>query len=331
MAKYNYKAIDSEGNETSGVLEAETENDALSQIGRQGLCVTSIHKTHIGTMLRQRWTEQKELRKKYIEQKRTEARRKHPRQRLVVRFKDGKTNYGVCFALNPQDTGFYLDTMTREGAATGETVQIRFNQLKAVFQVKSFDGHFDVHQRYPEYHPEGGERICEFEDGEVIRGFTLHPYEPETERFFLIPTDSASNNISILVERSALVNVYTPEEYEQKRAREIEERRKEAAAADLTHEESMGDFYFETRNYPAALEQYKAATKAQPRSPRLRKKILATEYNIAVQFIKRRDYEKALEGMQKILEVDPSNPHARKKVSQLRRIIEKDKSRQPSE
>jgi tetratricopeptide (TPR) repeat protein len=331
VAKYNYKAIDGDGNETSGVIEAETENDALSLIGRQGLYVTSIHKTHIGTMLRQRWVEQKELRKKYIEQKRTEARRKHPRQRLVVRFKDGTTNYGVCFALNIQDAGFYLDTMTREGAATGETVQIRFNQLKAVFQVKSFDGHFDPQQRYPEYHPEGGEYICEFEDGEVIRGVTLLPYEPEAERFYLIPVDPASNNISILVERSALVHVYTPETYEQKQARESEERRKEAAVAGMTHEESMGDFYFETRNYPAALEQYKAAVKAQPRSPRLRKKILATEYNIAVQFIKRRDYETALAGMLKILEMDPSNPHARKKVSQLRRIIEKDKSRQSSE
>ena len=331
MAKFEYKAIDGEGNETSGVVEAETENDALNQVGRQGLYVTSIHKAHIGTMLRQRWTDQKELRKKYVEQKRAESRRKHPRQRLVVRYKDGKTQYGVCFALNPQDTGFHLDAMTREGATTGETLQVRFNELKAVFQVKSFDGHFDTRQKYPEYQPEGGERICEFQDGEVIRGFTLRPYDPDAPRFFLIPSDPSSNNISILVERTALTNVYTPEEYEAKRLREIEERSKEEVAGDMTHEESMGDFYFETRNYPAALQEYKAATKAQPRSTRLRKKILATEYNIAVQFIKRRDYEKALAGMQKILEVDPSNPHARKKVSQLRRIIEKDKHRQPSE
>ncbi|MFO7974969.1 MAG: hypothetical protein R6V12_10085 [Candidatus Hydrogenedentota bacterium] len=331
MAKFDYKAIDAEGNETSGVIEAETENDALNQIGRQGLYVTSIRKAHIGTMLRQRWTEQKEMRRKYVEQKRAEARRKHPRQRLVVHYKDGRIQYGVCFALNPQDAGFHLDTMTREGATTGETVQVRFNELKAVFQVKSFDGQFDSRQKYPEYHPEGGERICEFQDGEVIRGFTLRPYDADTERFFLIPTDSSSNNISILVERSALVDVYTPEEYEQKRLQEIEERKKENVPGDVTHEESMGDFYFETRNYPAALQQYKAATKAQPRSARLRKKILATEYNIAVQFIKRRDYEKALDGMEKILEVDPSNPHARKKVAQLRRIIEKEKHRQPSE
>ena len=146
--------------------------------------------------------------------------------------------------------------MTREGATVGETIQVRFSELKAVFQVKSFDGHFDARQRYPEYHPEGGERICEFADGEFIRGFTLHPYEPDEQRFFLIPTDSSSNNISILVERSALKHVYTPEEYEQHRLKEIEERGKEDATGDVTHEESMGDFYFETRNYPAALQQY---------------------------------------------------------------------------
>jgi tetratricopeptide (TPR) repeat protein len=331
VAKFDYKAIDSEGNETSGVVEAETENNALNLIGRQGLYVTSIHKAHIGTLLRQRWTEQKELRRKYVEEKRAEARRKHPRQRLVVRYKDGRIQYGVCFALNPQDTGFHLDTMTREGATTGETIQIRFNELKAVFQVKSFDGHFNSRQKYPEYHPEGKEYICEFGDGEIIRGFTLRPYDPDAERFFLIPTESSSNNISILVERSALAHVYTPEQYEEKRLKEIEERSKETVASDVTHEESMGDFYFETRNYPAALQQYKAAMKAQPRSVRLRKKILATEYNIAVQFIKRREYEKALAGIEKILEADPSNPHARKKVAQLRRIIDKEKFGQPSE
>ena len=331
MARFEYKAIDSAGNETSGVVEADTENDALNQIGRQGLYVTSIHKAHLGTMLRQRWNEQKELRRKYAEQKRAETRRKHPRQRLVVRYKDGEIRYGVCLALNPRDTGFHLDAMTREGAATGETIQVRFSDLKAVFQVKSFDGHFDSRQKYPEYHPEGGERVCEFQDGEIIRGFTLQPYNTEDPRFFLIPAESSSNNISILVERSALAHVYTPEDYEAKRRRELEERGKEDATGDMTHEESMGDFYFETRNYPAALEQYKAATKAQPRSGRLRKKVLATEYNIAVQFIKRRDYEKALAGMQKILEADPSNPHARKKAAQLRRIIEKEKHRQPSE
>lgn len=331
MAKFDYKAIDAEGNETSGVIEAETENDALNQIGRQGLYVTSIHKAHIGTMLRQRWTEQKELRRKYVEQKRAESRRKHPRQRLVVRYKDGRIAYGVCFALNPQDSGFHLETMTREGATTGQTVQVRFNELKAVFQVKSFDGHFDSRQKYPEYIAEGGEYVCEFQDGEVIRGFSLQPYDPHVERFFLIPTDSSSNNISVLIERSALSQVYTPEQYEEKRLKELEDRGKETTTGDVTHEESMGDFYFETRNYPAALQQYKAAAKAQPRSARLRKKILATEYNIAVQFIKRRDYEKALAGMQKILEVDPSNPHARKKVAQLRQIIDKERNRQPSE
>ena len=265
MAKFDYKAIDGEGNETSGVIEAETENDALNQIGRQGLYVTSIHKAHIGTLLRQRWTEQKELRRKYVEQKRVQARQRHPRQRLVVRYKDGRIQYGVCFALNPQDTGFHLDTMTREGATVGETIQVRFSELKAVFQVKSFDGHFDARQRYPEYHPEGGERICEFADGEFIRGFTLHPYEPDEQRFFLIPTDSSSNNISILVERSALKHVYTPEEYEQHRLKEIEERGKEDATGAVTHEESMGDFYFQTRTYPAALKQYTESNDSQPR------------------------------------------------------------------
>lgn len=321
MAKFAYKAIDSAGNEVSGLIEAKTENDALNEIGRKGLYVTSMHAAHVGDMLRQRWQEQKDQWKQLQTQKQIETRKKHPRQRLVVRYKDGRTDYGVCFALNPKETGFHLDRMTQDGTAVGETIQVRFSDLKAVFHVKSFDGKYDPGQRYAEYHPEGSELLVEFTDGELVRGYTLNAYVQEEPRFYLIPADPKSNNISILVEASCLKGVWTPEQYEAKRAEERAHGKDESA--DLSHEESMGDFYFQTRNYTAALEQYRQAAKQRAHSRRLRKKMLAAEYNVGVQFIKRRDYPQALAYMERILQADPHNAHAKKKVAQLRRIIEK--------
>jgi len=117
--------------------------------------------------------------------------------------------------------------------------------------------------------------------------------------------------------------VYTPEQYREKRRAEQAERKKtETPASSLTQEESMGDFYFEMRNYQAALEQYELAAKENTNS-RLRRKILTTQYNIGVHFIKRRDYPEALQWMEKVLTVDPRNTHAAKKASQLRKILDR--------
>ena len=85
----------------------------------------------------------------------------------------------------------------------------------------------------------------------------------------------------------------------------------------------MGDFYFETRNYSASLEQYAVAQKKYPDSKRLRRKIMASQFNIGVAFIKRRDYAQALDCMQKVLQMDPANEHAKKKYQQLRKIVER--------
>ena len=109
---------------------------------------------------------------------------------------------------------------------------------------------------------------------------------------------------------------------EQWRARREEERKRarETPVA-LTQEEAMGDFYFETRNYELAAEQYTSAMKKLPEARHLRKKLLYTQYNIGVQCIKRRDYAQALSIMEQVLKLDPGNSHAQKKVLQLRKII----------
>ncbi len=259
------------------------------------------------------------------QKKRERLRKKYARQRLVVRYKEGRVKRGMCFALNPQDVEFHLDVVGDAGVPTGESALVRFEDLKAVFYVKSFDGKFNKTAVQQEWMPEGGELVVKFKDGEVIRGISLHRYRGDEPRFYVIPKDPKSNNISILVEASAVERVYRPEEYEAQRARQREERKDREVAQDLSREETMGDFYFETRNYTAALRQYEAAAKKHPKTRRIRKKLLVAQYDVGVQHIKRREYEEALACMEEVLKTDPHNSHAVKKARQLRRIIAKPK------
>jgi len=261
---------------------------------------------------------------KIEEQRRHEnARKRHPRQRLVAHYKDGRCEYGVCFALNPKDNGFHLDLVDANDVPLGKTNHVRFQDLKAVFLVKSFDGKFDKALRYKEWTPEGAELLVRFQDEELIRGFSLRRYDPDEPRFHLIPKEPDTNNIGILVERSSVASVYTPDGYEAMAAAAREAHREAGAPAELTQEETAGDFYFETRNHEAALKEYlKAATKT-PNSRRLLKKMLVANYNVGVNFIRKRDFERALSYMEAALKIDPRNVKILKKAAKLRHIIEK--------
>jgi len=268
--------------------------------------------------------------RKIEEEKRHESlRKKHPRQRMVVRYGDGRCEYGVCFALSTKDVGFHLDLADRDDAPLGETKHVRFEDLKAVFLVKSFDGKFDKTVRYKEWNPEGAELVVEFTDGEVVRGFSLNRYDPDEPRFHLIPSDPTTNNISILVEQAAVAAIYTPEEYKAKRAEEKEAKKADGAAADLSKEESTGDFYHETKNYEAALQQYRLAQEKYPGLRRLKKKLLLAQYNVGIQHIKRHEYGQALALMETVLAADPHNDRVRRKVFKLRHIIKKESEEAP--
>jgi tetratricopeptide (TPR) repeat protein len=259
------------------------------------------------------------------ERRHEEMRKKRPRQLLVARYMDGRCKYGVSFALNIREAGFHLDVTDISGVPLGKTEDIRFQDLKAVFLVKSFDGRFDKDVQYKEWVPEGSELMVEFKDGEVVRGLSLRRYEPNDPRFHLIPNDPKTNNISIVVEASAVKSVSTPEEYIARRTREREEAREQGDAT-LSQEESTGDFYFETRNYPSALEQYRLAAAKFPQSSRLRKKIILAQYNVAMHHIKRHEYKLALLNLESVLKADPRNERVAKKTAQLRHIIEKEGS-----
>jgi len=322
MTRYAYRAIDETGAEQAGIMDADSEERVLKEIHRKNLYPVQVR---VATLSDEWLIPRREVKRDRdeAEGRRSGLRRRHTRQKFVVRYTDGKLDCGYCYALNPDEEGFYLDKADTEGEPSGKTVPVRFSDLKAVFYVKTFDGKFDKRERFREWEPEGDELILEFKDGEKMRGRSLHPYNPRDARFHFVPKESNTNNQCVLVETSALTGVYTPEQYREKRRAEQEEKRKtEPPASALTQEESMGDFYFEMRNYQAALEQYELAAKENTNS-RLRRKILTAQYNIGVYFIKRRDYPEALQWMEKVLAVDPRNAHAAKKASQLRSILDR--------
>ena len=281
----------------------------------------------------------------------TEIRKKHGRQHLIIHFSNGENAYGIARNLNTREVGFFLEVEDPEAGLTGETLRVHFDQVKYIANVKSYSGKVDPTQEHPQYNPTGSPIVIRFQDGEILEGTTMHNYVPTEPRFYLIPHDPMSNNINVLVEKTSIDRVFTPEGYEDERRLEKERKKElkaqkkdsqlnrrasdgdsdlqEAGATEpaLSQEESMGDFYFETHNYPNALEQYVAAYQKAPHSVRLSKKVSVSNYNIGVQFIKSREFPKALEYMEQSLAMDPNNPHAKKKAKQLRKTIEKTERR----
>ena len=114
---------------------------------------------------------------------------------------DGRTERGVCLNLNVKDKGFHLELVDEEGINLEKAIQVRFENIKAVFNVKSFDGKFDKNEKYNEYATPGTDVFVKFKDSEVIRGTTIGTYEVDSDRFYHIPNDESTNKINILLAR----------------------------------------------------------------------------------------------------------------------------------
>ena len=93
----------------------------------------------------------------------------------------------------------------------GKAEEVKLAKLKALFFVRSLEGNAK--------HEEAGDvesgdlRVagsapisCRFSDGEVINGLT-NRFPPIKPFFFLVPVDTRSNNIRILVNRSAVMKM----------------------------------------------------------------------------------------------------------------------------
>ncbi len=124
--------------------------------------------------------------------------------KVVARYADGRMVKGMTADFFPNKDVFHV----KETGAAPEApqVEIRTQNLKALFFVKDFDGdpaHVEANEFHPAHPPVGRRIRVQFRDGEVLVGTTTG-FQPGRPGFFLVPADMDSN-----IERAYVVVVST--------------------------------------------------------------------------------------------------------------------------
>jgi len=121
---------------------------------------------------------------------------------VVARFLDGKVLKGTSLDVDPARPTFHVRP------AEGPTLEVKLKDLKALFFVRSLEGDMARHETRtldpgdPRGH--GSTPVAlHFPDGEVMLGLT-NRFPPTRPFFFIVPVDAGSNNIRILVNRTAI-------------------------------------------------------------------------------------------------------------------------------
>jgi len=119
--------------------------------------------------------------------------------RVVARYRDGQLLKGITWDFNPTRPLFHL--FPPEGG--GEGREIRCEQLKALYFVKTFEGDRERTKLQgfiaaPAESSKGKKVAVLFRDGELECGYSL-TYTANRSGFFLFPADAASNNIRVFV------------------------------------------------------------------------------------------------------------------------------------
>ena len=131
---------------------------------------------------------------------------------VVARFQDGRLMKGLTNDFLPNKDYFHL---VPEGAkAADKPLEIKMAELKALFFVKDVVGD-STHQEGTTVAP-GDTRTrsfagieLQFRDGERVIGLTAR-FPPVRPFFFVLPADTGSNNIRILVNRAAVARMGQP-------------------------------------------------------------------------------------------------------------------------
>ncbi len=124
---------------------------------------------------------------------------------VVARFRDGTTMKGTSLNVDPTKKTCHIR------GADQKVVEVRFIDLKALFFVKDPAGN-PAHNEATDPTPGdprlvGGRKIAvRFSDGETIVGMS-NRFPPLGNTFFMLPIDPKSNNLRILVNRSATVAI----------------------------------------------------------------------------------------------------------------------------
>jgi hypothetical protein len=124
--------------------------------------------------------------------------------KIVARFVDGRLVKGDTADFVPGKE--LLHVSVAMAPAGSKPVEVRIQDLKALFFVKDFTGdpqHVD-RKDFDGHRPAAGRRIkVVFKDGEVLLG-TTQGYQPGRPGFFLVPADPGSN-----IERCYVVSAAT--------------------------------------------------------------------------------------------------------------------------
>jgi hypothetical protein len=123
-------------------------------------------------------------------------------QKVVVRYKNGAVVKGTTADFAPNRATF---TLRLEPPSAADPLEIRVEELKAVFFVHSFQGNREYREQKLRA-PDGqiGRRyLLTFTDGETMRGTALG-VNLSRNGFLLFPSDPGSNNKRIFVMHAAV-------------------------------------------------------------------------------------------------------------------------------
>lgn len=124
--------------------------------------------------------------------------------KIVVRYRDGKTLKGTTQNFFPNKPNFHVKC--HGGTGSGDVVEVRIEDLKAVFFVRDFTGnpkHVERKRLDPGDRPQGRLMEVTCKDGEVIVGTTTG-YDPKRPGFFLFPIDPSANNARVYLVAGAV-------------------------------------------------------------------------------------------------------------------------------
>lgn len=123
---------------------------------------------------------------------------------VVARFADGRMLKGSSLDVDPARPKCHIRT------ADGMH-EVLLADLKALFFVKSLEGdakHVEGQEIAPVDPRLRGSKLVEvaFRDGETLRGLCMR-YPPKLPFFFLVPVDTGSNNVRILINGDQLAGM----------------------------------------------------------------------------------------------------------------------------
>jgi hypothetical protein len=124
---------------------------------------------------------------------------------VVARYLDGTILKGTSLDVDPSKPAFHVRP------PDGITAEVKMKDLKALFFVRSLEGDMARHEAHTldpaDPRARGSTAVSlQFPDGEVMVGLT-NRFPPNRPFFFVVPVDPESNNIRVLVNRSAVKKI----------------------------------------------------------------------------------------------------------------------------